>query len=116
MTKNSGLNLVDRDYLTSLVGLPFFPPHLKLVLKTPDRESQFGHPDSPRGEPREGEPAPAASEGGGGTAARAASSRRWKMAGGGCLRGGGTPGVTTCQPILWLGGDNGIPEDQPLWD
>ena len=25
------------------------------------------------------------------------------------------PGVTTCQPIPWLGGDNRIPEDQHLW-
>ena len=25
------------------------------------------------------------------------------------------PGVTACQPIPWLGGDNRIPEDQHLW-
>ena len=24
-------------------------------------------------------------------------------------------GVTACQPIPWLGGDNRIPEDQHLW-
>ncbi len=26
-----------------------------------------------------------------------------------------SPGVTACQPIPWLGGDNRIPEAQHLW-